>query len=301
MRWRFAMDLTVAVCTYNGGSRLRRVLLPLMAARGAATEQFEILVVDNASTDDTPSIVESLSASGGLSYARETSLGLSHARNRALHDAVGEIVCFIDDDAVARPTWVEHHRAAYREPNVHAAAGPVRLVWPGRAPAWFSPAFAEYYSGVDYGDRTVLEPPDFPFGTNMSVRRRVALDVGGFNPELGRRGRGLRSFEETEFFMRLARMGGRIAYLPSAEVDHHVSSERMSLRWVLRRAFANGYSATIAERVLGGALPTTNEHVDEPLARGGAVPVAAWYASRAAQRLGLATGRAATWIDGRRP
>jgi hypothetical protein len=133
-----------------------------------------------------------------------------------------------------------------------AVAGRVRLAWPGAAPRWLVPELEGLFSGLDLGDAPrLLEPNEWPFAVNMSVRRDVAQAVGGFTPRLGRVGHDLISNEEIDFCVRLRRGGWTIAYEPRATVFHVVPPERVSASFVLRRSFAQGRSdARLHRRLL---------------------------------------------------
>jgi GT2 family glycosyltransferase len=203
----------------------------------------EVLVVDNASTDATKDVV---GAHPGVRYVFEGRLGLSRARNRALEEATGGVVAFLDDDAVAVDGWAQHHATAVAEEGVAATGGPIALVWPNARPGWMPVALEGLYAGLDLGSAARdFTPSETPYGANMAVRRAAALAIGGFNPKLGRSGASLISNEETEFFVRL-RADYRVRYIPGARVAHAVVPGRDRLGYVLRRAYAAGRSDVIA-------------------------------------------------------
>jgi glycosyltransferase involved in cell wall biosynthesis len=234
---------SVVVCTRNRAGRLRECLAHLGAQVVAADH--EVIVVDNGSTDGTGDVVRAWAAVDPerRRHVHEPVPGLSRARNRGVAAAAGEVVLFLDDDAVAPSGWVAAHLAAYHDPAVVAAGGPVALRWPDGRPAWLAPRLEHWFSALDLGDeRTAWPTPHGPYGTNMSVRRSTFDDVGRFDPRLGRRGRSLLSSEEGDLFARVFAAGGTVTYEPAALVLHGVTSDRLTRRWVLRRGWAQGRS-----------------------------------------------------------
>jgi hypothetical protein len=235
---------TIAVCTRNRAPVLAQCLAAL-ASQLAAPGQVEVLVVDNASTDGTPDLLRRWAAGGpDRRSVVEGRVGLSHARNAALAASEREVVLFLDDDALAPPTWAHAHLAAHgADERVGCVGGPIGLEWPAGRPSWIDDELAGWYSALDLGDEAIPWPtPHGPFGTNMSVRRKAALDAGGYDPGLGRAGRRLRSGEEPDLTRRLVAAGWRIRYEPTAGLVQQVLPERLARRWLLRRGWAQGVS-----------------------------------------------------------
>lgn len=216
----------------------------------------EVVVVDNGSTDGTASFLARW-ADGGerRRVVTEPVAGLSRARNAGIAAAAGDVVLFLDDDAVAPRGWVDAHLRVYRNsPRTGAAGGPVMLTWPDGRPAWLAPRLEHWFSALDHGDRAGPFPADHgPYGTNMSLRRSVLAEVGGFAERLGRRRRSLLSSEEAELWRRVWAAGHDIAYEPAALVLHRVSSARLHRRWLLRRGWGQGRS-NARLRVLTGEV-----------------------------------------------
>ncbi len=179
--------------------------------------------------------------------------GLSGARNTGVMAAHGEIVAFLDDDAIADDTWLEELMRAYESPNVIGAGGVARPRWvDGKASRWLPPEF--YWTiGCSYrGLPSHSAPIRNPIGANMSFRRAVFDRVEGFVSGIGRVGRTPLGCEETELSIRARQVhpGGVVLHMPAAGVEHVVASERVSWRYFRSRCWAEGLSkALVAEEV----------------------------------------------------
>jgi glycosyltransferase involved in cell wall biosynthesis len=178
---------TIAVCTRNRAEVLPQCLASL-ETQVAEPGQIEVLVVDNGSTDGTPDLVRRWCEQGEERRAvTHSEVGLSGARNAALAASDRDVVLFVDDDALTPPTWARAHLQAYAgDDRAGTVGGPVGLTWPAGCPDWVSDEVTMWYSALDKGDDAGPFPGDHgPYGTNMSVRRTAALDVGGYDPGLG--------------------------------------------------------------------------------------------------------------------
>lgn len=259
---------TVAVCTHNRAPLLERAL----AALGRVTRpagDFEILVVDNASSDDTQALVRRLGAENRrLRYVLEPRLGLSHARNRAFREARGEYVAYTDDDALVPEAWlrvaeevVERHRPAL-------FGGPYEPYFEEEPPAWFDPAYGSYEPSTTAG---VLAHGQYIPGANLFVRRDVLEQVAGFDAAYGMSGDRIGFGEEVELLERVRERYGpaSVRYEPALRVRHRVDPRKLHLTHFARVRFANG-------RDLGRRTATGRESVAWLLARAG------WNAARLA-------------------
>lgn len=235
--------ISVAICTYNNAARLAVALQSLSEMVYPPGLEYEILVIDNNSRDETKQIVESYAHIWGprLRYIFESNQGLSHARNRAMREAAGDVVSYIDDDIKADPQWLSAIDAAFRKYATAAVVGGRSyLVFPSNPPAWFSERCEMFLSRLDYGDQPIVNIDRDLFGVNFSVRKEWLHRVGGFDTSLGRCGRSLMSGEESDLLKRIRARGGIAVYEPAAVVGHIVPPERMKLRWFLRRFFFAG-------------------------------------------------------------
>ena len=242
------MFVTITIQTYNNANVLEQALQSLAGLHCPDDVDYEILVIDNNSNDGTAAVIERNRALLGprLRSVFESKQGLSHARNRAIAEAGGEIIGFIDDDALVDRDWLVGHVQAYRDDEqTVAVGGRVLLRWPDEwsRPQWLSSELDGYLSGVDLGrERQVMCYPRYPYGCNMSVKREVAQRIGGFSVRLGRKKSSLISNEEKYFFYQIHQMGGRVVYAPAALVHHMVPMTRLSRKFFLRRGYAQGIS-----------------------------------------------------------
>jgi glycosyltransferase involved in cell wall biosynthesis len=241
-----ALRATVAICTRNRMALLERALRS-MEQQTLPKDAYEVLVVDNASTDGTQGLVEGYT--GGsmvVRYCYEPVLGVSSARNRSIREAQAPIVAFLDDDAVAEPGWLAAILSVFntdtRRPLI--VGGRVELEWESPPPAWLPPEVLTLLGSLDHG--AVRHDCEFPkevfFGTNMAFDRDYSLRGPGFDTKIGRRGSNLVSNEELAIQWRMFEDGAALVYEPSAAVRHWVPNDRLRHVWMLRRMFDQGRS-----------------------------------------------------------
>jgi glycosyltransferase involved in cell wall biosynthesis len=247
--------VSAIVCTLNRASTLGAALESL-TSQTYAPDDFEIVVVDNGSTDDTRDVAAAAqrNARVRVAYIHEPVRGLSTARNRARRESRGEVLAYLDDDARAEPDWLAATMRAFdAHPDADAIGGRVLPDAGFEYPSWLPARLQRHLSHVDHGPRERwLTYPHYPFGTNLALRRSVFERVGEFDTDLGRIGEhSVRTGEETELLLRLERVGGRILYVPTATVRHAVESQRLSPSWIYRQTFSIGHSGAVMDRKSG--------------------------------------------------
>lgn len=198
--------------------------------------------------------------------------GLSGARNTGVAEATGEVVAFLDDDAIAAPDWLARLADAYADPNVLGAGGAVRPRWVEGKPGWFPPEFAWVVGCTHSGMPRELEPVRNLVGANMSFRREPLLAVGGFSHDLGRVGTLPVGAEETDLSIRVHQRWpeAEILYDPEAEVEHVVPPTRGRVRYFVDRCRAEGRSKAVLTRMVGSedGLSSERSYVRRTLPRG---------------------------------
>ncbi len=237
--------ISAVVCTHNRATVLQGALASL-AAQTLAAQRFEILVVDNASTDATREVAERARAGGApIRYLHEPQLGVSHARNRGWQEARAPLVAFLDDDALAPPDWLARIVAdfAQLDPKPGCLGGPVDPIWEAPRPDWLPDALLPYLTVLDLDQGPGPMPRGkFLYGTNSSFERAQLAAIGGYSPALGPIGGWQRTGEDTFVQKQLRGRGCELWYDPALRIRHHVPAERVTQSWLLRRLYLEGIS-----------------------------------------------------------
>jgi glucosyl-dolichyl phosphate glucuronosyltransferase len=238
------VTITVILCTYNRCEVLANALQSVAASTLPEGVEWEVLVVDNNSTDQTRDVVEKFRREypGRFRYQFEPRQGKSHALNTGIQAAAGEILAFMDDDVTAEPTWLQNLTASLQNAEWEGAGGRILPQWTCSPPSWL-PVGERYGLAplvmFDLGsEASALTEP--PFGTNMAFQKRMFEKYGGFRTDLGPRPNSEMRGEDTEFGRRLLAAGERLKYEPSAVVYHSVSHKRLQQRFFLAYWFDKG-------------------------------------------------------------
>jgi glycosyltransferase involved in cell wall biosynthesis len=232
------MNCSVVLCTFNRCQSLRKALESVAASELPESVTWEVLVVDNNSTDDTRAVAEEFCRRypNRFRYLFEAQQGKSHALNAGIREARGDIVAFVDDDVTVEPTWLQNLTAPLYESEWAGSGGRIFLDQDLSPPRWL--ALSGHYSlgGVlvlfDRGDK----PGQLdwaPYGTNMAFRKAMFEKYGSFRTDLGPMpGSEIRG-EDTEFGRRLMVAGERLRYEPRAIVYHCVPEKRLRKQYFL--------------------------------------------------------------------
>jgi glycosyltransferase involved in cell wall biosynthesis len=260
-----SIDVSVVVPTHNGARLLPRTLSHIASQQTSPERAWEVIVVDNASTDGTAEIARKIwpaEASVGIRVVREPELGLANAHRRGFDEARGELVSWVEDDNHIGPEWVELVRTTMAEhPEVGACGGFNEPECEGTTPAWFTARQANYACGGQGEPGDVTEDRGYLWGAGLTVRNEAwrALVEGGFSPLLSdRSGRAdYSSGGDSEICFALRLRGWRLWFEPELRLHHFIQAHRLDWGY-LRRLLRGGGSATVGFdpylRALGGPV-----------------------------------------------
>jgi glucosyl-dolichyl phosphate glucuronosyltransferase len=245
--------ISIVVCTYNR-SRLLQGCLESLENQTLDPACFEVIIVDNNSTDATEQVGEHfVRKNSNFYYYFETDQGLSHARNRGWSEASGAYVGYIDDDAKASPQWVETalRIAGAERPDV--LGGPYYAFYDGPRPFWF----LDRYESDSKGDTArTLQESEYLNGSNIFFKRELLSALGGFNPDFGMSGNKTAYGEETTLMIaaRDRFPGLKVYYDPELYVFHLAAPDKMKLSRVAQRRFVAGRWSFRVFRTEGSTL-----------------------------------------------
>jgi glucosyl-dolichyl phosphate glucuronosyltransferase len=296
------MDASIVIATYNRSTLLARTLDSLALAETAALMPvagepprplaWEVVVVDNNSSDDTADVVRARAAGFPcpLRLISELEQGKSPALNTGLLASTGRIIVFTDDDVWIPPEWLVNGIGPLLvRSDIDYTGGPVRPMWEVEAPSWIAgdPGLLNApIALVDYGTEPFIfeDRQRIPMGVNMAVRRSLIDRVGGFHLGLERRGNSLMGQGQAEFFCRTRDAGARGLYVPEMWLKHHVPASRLTREYYRRWWYWKGVARAQMQDLhpvteLGLDLRTVPRFVGTPRFMWGSTlrDAAAWF------------------------
>ncbi|WP_144903874.1 glucosyl-dolichyl phosphate glucuronosyltransferase [Halobellus captivus] len=184
-------------------------------------------------------------------HCNDSNVGLSRSRNAGIERSSGDVIAFLDDDAVASPDWIAELVDTYERRDAIAAGGRMVPRWVAGEPEWLPPEFYWLVGVTHRGFPEEAREVRNTFGSNISFKREVFEEIGTFEPDLGRHGDRQIQGEETELAARMhAAFGERVWYNPDAFVEHKVFAYRTDPTWLLKRAFWQGYSKRALDELI---------------------------------------------------
>lgn len=253
-----AADISVVICAYTVG-RWDELLAAVESLRRQTIQLREIIVVIDHNADLLQRARQHIP--DALIVENQDEQGLSGARNTGIKLAKGEIIAFIDEDAVARPDWAERLLAEYQDTQVLGVGGHIEPLWAAGRPRWFPPEF-DWVVGCSYTGlpQTVMPIRNF-IGCNMSFRRAMFDTLEGFRNGIGRVGTRPLGCEETELCIRLNQHwpNQKLLYQPQAVVDHRVPANRGTWSYFRSRCYSEGWSKALISRFVGARDSLSSE------------------------------------------
>ncbi len=255
--------LSVIIPTRNRAVYLRDTLKSILNQTLDPAE-FEIIVVDNGSIDNTAAVVEEINKKlSRIRYIHVYEPGLHVGRHTGARNASGDSLVYADDDIIASSTWLESIYKCFQYTDIALVGGKILPLWEGKAPEWVNLYINKhefgwwngYLSLLDFGDQKKEISPIFVFGCNYAIRKKILFDCGGFNPdgmpqELVR----FRGDGETALSQKIKTRGFKALYEPKALVYHRVTEDRLTVQYFCTRAYNQGISDSFSRiRAAGGA------------------------------------------------
>ena len=252
------MFVTVALCSWNRSELLRKTLEQLTLLEPASGYEWELIVVDNNSTDETPGVLAEFATRLPLRALREPKPGKSNAANLAVREACGEYILWTDDDVLVASDWVRQYVGAFlRHPYADVFGGRIDPWFEGTPPRWLAEGFriiAGVYAAMDLEWPEGPAPESFyPFGANMAIRRGAHLRHP-FDSRIGPQpGSSIRG-EEWMLVRELRRDGAQVVWVPDARVQHFIPRARQSEAYVRDWFYGNGQLLARIDATEGAGL-----------------------------------------------
>lgn len=241
------LKYSIIIPTYNNSEKLKKCLAYIQHLK-KPLEDFEVIVIDNGSTDETSKIVRRYDF---VKYFYDSTPGLHTGRHLGAKKALGQILCFIDDDSFVDKNWLIEIEKTFLKEEVVLAGGNNLPLYETNPPHWLKyfwiktpyGKYMDKLSLINFKNKQMKVPAWFVFGCNFIIKKDILLELGGFNPDgmpqslIKYRGDG-----ETAISCKLNKKGLVAHFYPKIKIHHFVPKSRMTLEYLKRRAFNGGVS-----------------------------------------------------------
>jgi glycosyltransferase involved in cell wall biosynthesis len=247
------MQVSVVVCTY-AMERYEAFTEAVESALAQTHEPLEVVLVVDGNPDVYDRVQEDFCGRENVvCHCNEENRGISYSRTKGAELASGEIVAMLDDDAVAHDDWVAELVAVYEDTDAVAVGGDVRPDWQTDRPDFFPAEFYWLVGCVEPGFAEDGEEVRNGYGSNISFRRDVFLEAGGYDTHTGRRGDKHIQAHEAPVCIRIRELTGKgVIYTDDAVVDHKLFDYRGDFDWLVFRSFWQGYSKRVMDLLYPG-------------------------------------------------
>jgi glycosyltransferase involved in cell wall biosynthesis len=254
------MQLSVIISTRNRARQLASALSSVIT-QSLPQHFYEVIVVDNGSTDETQQIVSEFSAThGNIVCAFQAVPGLHNCRHLGMRVAKSDYLVFTDDDIQASPSWLESLYSSFADHRAVVATGNILPIYADNPPKWVDYLWTRnewgmvlgHFSLLDFGIHQKEVPADFVWGCNFAIQKELLLDVGGFHPDaMPYELRRFRGDGETHVSHELNSRGITALFHPQALIHHCIGSERLTMDYLYERSFLQGISNSFSETRYG--------------------------------------------------
>lgn len=251
-------QVSIIIPTLNNAKYLKNALISVQN-QTFPKDGYEIIVVDNGSTDNTRQVTEQIITAyptHQIRYIYEPEPGLLSGRHRGAKEAKGQVLVFVDDDIEADKGWLAAIMDAFQDSSVHLVGGPSMPDYESEPPAWIERFWTQHEYGrwcgslslLDFGEQIREIDPLFVFGLNFAIRKETLFEVGGFHPDcIPKHLQRFQGDGETAVSIKTREKGLKTVYHPKALVLHKVPNERMTVEYFEKRAFYQGVCNSFAQ------------------------------------------------------
>ncbi len=260
------LRISIVIPTFNRAKTLRNLLQSITEQENIDFD-FEAIILDNGSTDDTKEIYLEFKDYKYFKYHYNSEPGLLTGRHYGLEMSNGEIIAFFDDDIMLNSTYLSSLNTLFSDPSIHLATGPCLPNYIAAQPDWLSyfwdktddGIFCTWLSLLDLGNSTIQIDPNFVWGLNFCMRRSKIIELGGFHPDyFPEKYQMFQGDGETGLTMKAKKLGYKAIYYPGLLVHHEVSENRMTLAYFKKRAFIQGMCNSFSD-LREGNIRTPNK------------------------------------------
>jgi glycosyltransferase involved in cell wall biosynthesis len=273
------LKISAVISTYNRAQFLPG-LFDSLIDQTLAPDKYEVVIINNNSTDLTGQLSREFANKNKkvrVRFFNETAQGLSYARNRGIRESEGELVTFIDDDALPARDFLEKTVIFFDEyPEAGACGGKILLRFMEGIPSWYNRFLSPLLGYFNYGNTTRIFSNNYFRGSNMTFRKSLFDRFDPFNTNLGRTAEVLTGGEEKELFYRLKKYGIQLWYNAESVVYHLVPRERTTVDFIRKQAEGTGRSKKIQARI-EGKLSLLKAFLSEDLRWGASIFISLFY------------------------
>lgn len=243
--------ISIVISSYNRPDKLQKALQGIENQQSVQPDDFEVLIVDNNSTDDSEAVALSFDSEMNLRFVIEEKPGLGHVRNTGFLLARGEYIAYLDDDAIPAPNWISGILKIIAIQSPDCICGPIHPYYDSEKPAWFLDKYEIRAKGEK---QRWLVPGEECSGSNMTWKREVLEKLGGVDVSMGMKGEYIVGGEDSDLFRRYwlnagtAHFKGEVVYSPDLKVMHWTPPYKMQVNYILKRNYAAGIAAARMRR-----------------------------------------------------
>lgn len=246
-------QVSIIIPTLNRAVSLKKTIESVFANK---FQNYELIIVDNGSTDSTRSVCEVFSAKPNLVYLYDETPGLLTGRHVGFSKSRAPVICFLDDDVEINNNYIENLIHTFNDERIQLATGPCLPRYEAEPPGWLNymwdetneGRFCAWLSLLDFGNQKHTIHPNFVWGLNFCIRREVLIELGGFHPDsMPKRLQKFQGDGETGLTLKAALKGCTAIYVPGLSLYHHVNQERCTKNYFNKRAFFQGVCNSFTE------------------------------------------------------